>query len=54
MSGHEVGSRRARAELARLEAEHAQPNDGFLLERTPKPEPDAPLSYRKDEYPDAA
>jgi predicted dithiol-disulfide oxidoreductase (DUF899 family) len=27
---------------------------GFLLERTPKPEPDTPLSYRKDEYPDAA
>ena len=27
---------------------------GFLLERTPKPQPDAPRSYRKDEYPDAA
>jgi predicted dithiol-disulfide oxidoreductase (DUF899 family) len=27
---------------------------GFLLERTPKPQPDTPLSYRKDEYPDAA
>jgi len=27
---------------------------GFLLERTPKPQDDAPLSYRKDEYPDAA
>jgi predicted dithiol-disulfide oxidoreductase (DUF899 family) len=25
---------------------------GFLLERTPKPQPDGPLSYRKDEYPD--
>jgi hypothetical protein len=25
-----------------------------LLERTPKPQDDAPLSYRKDEYPDAA
>jgi predicted dithiol-disulfide oxidoreductase (DUF899 family) len=24
----------------------------FLLDRTPKPQPDAPLSYRKDEYPD--
>ena len=23
----------------------------FLLERTPKPEPDGPLTYRKDEYP---
>ena len=27
---------------------------GFLLERTPKPQSDTPLSYRKDEYPDAA
>jgi predicted dithiol-disulfide oxidoreductase (DUF899 family) len=27
---------------------------GFLLERTPKPQDDSPLSYRKDEYPDAA
>jgi predicted dithiol-disulfide oxidoreductase (DUF899 family) len=26
----------------------------FLLERTPKPQDDAPLTYRKDEYPDAA
>jgi predicted dithiol-disulfide oxidoreductase (DUF899 family) len=26
----------------------------FLLERTPKEQPDAPLGYRKDEYPDAA
>jgi len=25
---------------------------GFLLERTPKPQPSAPLNYRKDEYPD--
>jgi predicted dithiol-disulfide oxidoreductase (DUF899 family) len=25
---------------------------GFLLERTPKPQADTPLSYRKDEYPD--
>jgi predicted dithiol-disulfide oxidoreductase (DUF899 family) len=24
----------------------------FLLERTPKPQPDEPLSYRKDEYPE--
>jgi predicted dithiol-disulfide oxidoreductase (DUF899 family) len=24
----------------------------FLLERTPKPQPDGPLTYRKDEYPD--
>jgi predicted dithiol-disulfide oxidoreductase (DUF899 family) len=24
----------------------------FLLDRTPKPQPDEPLSYRKDEYPD--
>ncbi len=24
----------------------------FLLERTPKPQPDEPLAYRKDEYPD--
>jgi len=27
---------------------------GFLLERTPMPQSDTPLSYRKDEYPDAA
>jgi predicted dithiol-disulfide oxidoreductase (DUF899 family) len=27
---------------------------GLLLERTPKPQDDSPLSYRKDEYPDAA
>ena len=26
----------------------------FLLERTPKPQPAGPLSYRKDEYPDEA
>jgi predicted dithiol-disulfide oxidoreductase (DUF899 family) len=26
----------------------------LLLERTPKPQPPGPLSYRKDEYPDAA
>jgi predicted dithiol-disulfide oxidoreductase (DUF899 family) len=26
----------------------------FLLQRTPKPQPAEPLSYRKDEYPDAA
>jgi predicted dithiol-disulfide oxidoreductase (DUF899 family) len=25
---------------------------GFLLDRTPKPQPDEPRSYRKDEYPD--
>jgi len=25
---------------------------GFLLERTPKPQPEAPIAYRKDEYPD--
>jgi predicted dithiol-disulfide oxidoreductase (DUF899 family) len=25
---------------------------GFLLDRTPKPQPDEPLNYRKDEYPD--
>ena len=24
----------------------------FLLDRTPKPQPDEPLSFRKDEYPD--
>jgi len=24
----------------------------FLLDRTPKPQPEAPLAYRKDEYPD--
>ena len=24
----------------------------FLLDRTPKPQPDEPVSYRKDEYPD--
>ena len=25
---------------------------GFLLDRTPKPQPEDPISYRKDEYPD--
>jgi predicted dithiol-disulfide oxidoreductase (DUF899 family) len=29
-----------------------QPFFGFLLDRAPKPRPDEPLSYRKDEYPD--
>ncbi len=28
------------------------PYFGFLLERTPKPQPDEPLARRKDEYPD--
>jgi predicted dithiol-disulfide oxidoreductase (DUF899 family) len=28
------------------------PYFSFLLERTPKPQPEEPLSYRKDEYPD--
>ncbi len=28
------------------------PYFGFLLDRTPKPQPSDPLSYRKDEYPD--
>jgi hypothetical protein len=27
---------------------------GFLLERTPKPQSEIPLTYRKDEYPDGA
>jgi predicted dithiol-disulfide oxidoreductase (DUF899 family) len=26
---------------------------GFLLERTPRPQPDGPLTYRKDEYPES-
>ncbi len=25
---------------------------GFLLDRTPKPQPEGPVTYRKDEYPD--
>jgi hypothetical protein len=25
---------------------------GFLLDRTPKPQPDEPLAYRRYEYPD--
>src|SRR4051794_288191 len=29
------------------------PYASFLLERTPKPQPDEPRVYRKDEYPDA-
>jgi predicted dithiol-disulfide oxidoreductase (DUF899 family) len=29
-----------------------QPFFNMLLERTPKPQPDDPMSYRKDEYPD--
>ncbi|MGA8370073.1 MAG: hypothetical protein WB765_08080, partial [Acidimicrobiales bacterium] len=28
------------------------PYFSFLLDRTPKPQPSEPLSYRKDEYPD--
>ena len=28
------------------------PYFGFLLDRTPKPQPSEPLNYRKDEYPD--
>src|SRR3954453_23254421 len=28
------------------------PYSSFLLERTPKPQPEAPRAYRKDEYPD--
>ena len=28
------------------------PFTSFLLDRTPKPQPDAPMSFRKDEYPD--
>ena len=28
------------------------PYFNFLLDRTPKPQPDEPLNYRKDEYPD--
>jgi hypothetical protein len=27
------------------------PYFSFLLDRTPKPQPDEPLNYRKDEYP---
>ena len=30
------------------------PYFGFLLERTPKEQPDEPRSWRKDEYPDSA
>jgi predicted dithiol-disulfide oxidoreductase (DUF899 family) len=29
-----------------------QPFSSFLLDRTPKPQPEEPLAYRKDEYPD--
>src|SRR3954454_9396759 len=29
-----------------------QPFFNFLLDRTPKPQPDEPMSFRKDEYPD--
>jgi hypothetical protein len=28
------------------------PYNSFLLERTPKAQPDAPRAWRKDEYPD--
>ena len=28
------------------------PYFSFLLDRTPTPQPDEPLNYRKDEYPD--
>lgn len=30
------------------------PYSSFLLERTPKPQPEEPLIYRKDEYPEVA
>jgi Bacterial protein of unknown function (DUF899) len=54
----------ARDELAKLEGEHAElgrkvieqrrrlPYHSFLLARTPKPEPEEPRAWRKDEYPD--
>ena len=55
----------ARDELAKLEAEQAEhtytvsapdpfvaPYFTFLLERTPKAQPDEPRAWRKDEYPD--
>jgi hypothetical protein len=29
-----------------------QPYNSFLLERTPKPGPEEPRAWRKDEYPD--
>ena len=29
------------------------PYSSFLLERTPKPQPEEPRAWRKDEYPDA-
>ena len=29
------------------------PYFSFLLERTPKEQPDEPLNYRKDEYPES-
>ena len=28
------------------------PYHAFVLDRTPKPEPDEPVAWRKDEYPD--
>ena len=28
------------------------PHASMLLDRTPKPQPDDPTTYRKDEYPD--
>jgi predicted dithiol-disulfide oxidoreductase (DUF899 family) len=30
-----------------------RPHSSFLLDRTPKPQPDEPVSYRTDEYPGA-
>ena len=30
------------------------PYSSFLLDRTPKPQPEEPRSYRKDEYPEVA
>jgi predicted dithiol-disulfide oxidoreductase (DUF899 family) len=29
------------------------PYSSFLLDRTPKPQPEEPRAWRKDEYPDA-
>jgi hypothetical protein len=50
MSGHDTGTR-ARWQAAAPDP-FVAPFFNSLLERTPRPQPDAPLTYRKDEYPD--
>ena len=40
------------AQLSTAPDPYVAPNFSFLLERTPKAEPEEPRAWRKDEYPD--